>query len=171
MAAVVFDAVTVAKFGDHLQIKQGPLFQALGLNKPILGLQFGESDLQFLLDRAHGGFEIFLAGDMVAAGKNSHLVDILHHYSAQGIDDGNGLNGIAKKLDPHRMFFFMGRKDVNHVAPDPERAAMKRVIVALIEHEGQAPQNLLHRIFLAGPQEQMHVFVFVRRTEAINARH
>ena len=171
MAAVVLDAVAVAQLADHLQVEQGALLQPLGLDQPVFLLQIGQPHLQLFLDGVHGRLEVVLTGDEVAAGKDGHLFDISQHHTAQWIDDGYRLDGVAEEFDPYRPFLLMGGEDVEHVAPHPKGAAMEGILIALVEHEGQPPQHLLHGLIDADAKEKVHVAVLLGRTEAVDAGH
>jgi hypothetical protein len=58
VARVVFDAVAVTQFQDHLQVETGALLQALGFHQLVVGAQvfqaLGQLDLD-ALDGAHQG--------------------------------------------------------------------------------------------------------------------
>ena len=152
VAAVIFDPVAITKLADHFQVEHGPLLEPLRLDQAILRLQFGKANLELILDRAHRLLEVVLAGDKVAAGKDGHLLHIGNHHSAQRVDDGDSVNGIAEKLDPDRPILFVHREDVDRIAAHAKGAAMEGELVAFVEHEGQAPLDLLHWIVLAFSQ-------------------
>jgi len=67
--------------------------------------------------------------------------------------------------------FVVGRKNLNHISPHPERPAPKIDIVALVENLHQPPQNVLAADALPFFQKQQHAVIRLGRTKAVDAAH
>ena len=169
MPAVVLNPVAVAELLDHLQVEHGALLQPLRLDQPVLAVKGLQPLLQLRLDGLHGNLQPVPGGDEMTARKDGIFGQTLKHHAAQRIDNGNGLDGIPKEPDPDRPLLLVDRKNIDHIPPGPEGAPVKGDIVSLIEHVDQTPLHLLRRKIAPRLQEEMHVLIFLRRAEAIDA--
>ena len=73
MAAVILDAVAIAEFLDHLQIKIGALLQTLRFQQSVFLFEKGKPLLQFFPDSMHGKLLSFAGNYEVAGGENRYL--------------------------------------------------------------------------------------------------
>ena len=62
----------------------------------------------------------------------AHLESFCSTTPAQRIDLADRLHLVTEKFDPERPVTVVGRKDLDHIAAHPERAAMKIHVVTLV---------------------------------------
>jgi hypothetical protein len=129
---VVLDAVAEAQLPHHLQVEEGALADALGLDKLALGLEFGHACLHLFLDGHQSPAAHQLRGDVVGSRVDSDFFESPQGLAPQGIDFLDGFHVIAEKLHPDGPVLFVGREDLYPITPHPEGAPVKIQVVALI---------------------------------------
>ena len=165
---VVFDAVAIAGLLHHLHVKAGALMDSVGFKQ-----------LSLLLELAPPPFELAQnARDRLLAAVGRHHVmrsrvkrqarEGLANWAEKRIYLRQRFHLVAPHLDPIGVVL-VSRVDVNRVAPNAERPAMKVQVVALVLDLDEAAQDFLPRNLLPLLQEQQHSVIGFGRTEAVNA--
>ena len=168
VAGVIFDSGAVPHFLDHLDIIVRALLQALGLQELAVGLELAEPLGEFFLDRLGGPFQDLLGGDVMASRKKVEVAEFLKDPPPKRVDFRDGIDQVAEKLHPDGLVFLIGGKDLDHVAADPEGAAMKVVVVALVLDFHQAGQQVVTGDLLLILHQHDHALVGFRRAQAVN---
>ena len=168
--AVVFDSRAIAHFGHHLQIEPGAGIEPLGLEQFALAAEQFEPLFELVLDRADRAGDPFLRQHKVLRRIDVEFFLLLNRFAAGGMDQRQLLDFVTPKLDPHRVFF-VGRPELDAIAPHAKLAAGEFHVVALVLHVDQLPQHLVAVDLHPAPQADHHRLVIHRRAQAVNARH
>ena len=169
MARVVFDAVAVPEFLDHLQVKVGPFLDPLGLDEPVFQTEERDPLLEFGDDGLDGALAGDFGGDVVAGRKDGRPLQPFDDQAAQRIDFGDLLDPVAEKIDAQGPILFVSGKQLDPVAPDAKDAAMKIVIVALILQGHEVPQKAVTADLQLLFQFDTHAQIVFRRSQAVYA--
>ena len=168
---VVLDALAESDFRHHLQVEAGALLDPLRLDQLHLPdeevLLLDEFDLD-LLDRVE---DLLPPGHVVAGRKHREPADLLPDVPGQRIEELQRLDLVVEQRDAHRVLGVLGRKDVEHVAADPESAALEVELRALVLHLGQAPDGVALRDPVAHRDVQDHAVVLGGVADAVDRRH
>src|SRR5207247_541623 len=127
---------------EDLQVAESALLEPLGLEEPVLRLEEGEPLPELLLDRLDRALELARLGHVVARGVDVDRARPLEHGALQRIDPGERLHDVAEQLDAEGHRLLVGREDLHDVAPHPERAAVKVVVVPLVLVGARPPDAL-----------------------------
>ena len=106
----------------------------------------------------------------MALGINRQPRVLLLHRPEQRVDLRQRFDLISEQLDPVGHLV-VGRKDLDHVPPHPERPAPEVRVVPLVQNLHQPPRNILAADALAFFQQQQHPVVRFRRPQAVDAAH
>ena len=140
VAAVVFDAGTVAEFAYHLDVVVDALLQTLCLKVFADALEISHLFLEVFLDEGNGGFLLVGRRDEevgridAVVGKRGHCVQGLAVQFLQT------LYFVAPEGHSEDTFA-VGQKDVHGVAFDPDAASCRRDVVAHVERVEQTAQQ------------------------------
>ena len=169
MAGVVLDPRAVAHLLHHLDVEVGPLLQALRLQELVFRVQFPEPLPQLLADLDDRPFQVVLRRHVVAARVDRRPPEPLELLPPQGIDDGDRLHRVAEELHPDRPLLFVGREDLDDVAPDAEGPPVEIDVVPLVLDLDQAGEHRVPRDLHPLFEQEEHPVVGLRRTEAVDA--
>ena len=170
VARVVLDAVAEAQLAQHLHVEERALFEPLRLQQALAPAQERQALAQLFLDGAQGVLDLGGGGDVVARRIHVEPFDPLEQRTLQGIDPVDGLDVVAEQLDPDRHRLLVGREDLDHVAPHPERPPMEIVVVALVLHGHQAADDVVAIGPVALREGQVHTLVGLGGPDAVDAR-
>ena len=101
---------------------------------------------------------------------NGDFIQPAQHLAPERIDLGNGIDGIAKEFNPNRPALLIGRKDLDHIAPDPKRAAMKIKVVTLVLNIDQLAEQRVPVHLAAFFDKEDEIKIGLGRPEPIDAR-
>ena len=169
MARVVLDPVAVAELPQHLHVEQRALLEPLRFEQPAARLQEGQALAQLLLDRPHSALELLGGGDVVTRRINVYDVEPVEDGALEGIDAMDRLHHVAEQLDPDGQRFLVGGKHLDDVAAHAERPAVEVVVVALVLHGDQPPDDLVAVDPLALADRQVHLLIRLGRADAVDA--
>ena len=170
VARVILDARTKAHFAQEREIVQGALLQALAFEEFVFLLQLFEPLCQLLLDGLCGALQPTGGGDIVAGRINGDFIQPTQHLAPERVDLGNRINRIAKELDPYRPALLIGRKDLDHIAPDPKRATMKIKVVTLVLNIDQLAEQRVAVHLAALFDKEDEIKIRFGRPESIDTR-
>ena len=168
---VVLDPVAVAELAQHLHVEERALLEALRLQQPAARLEEAEPLAQLVHDALDRALELGGRGHVVARGVDPRVPHRAGGDPAEGIDGHQPLDAVAPELHPQRLRFGGGRKHLDHVAPHPEGAAAEVVVVALVLHRDQGPDEGVPVHGLARPQRHVHAVVGLGLADAVDAGH
>ena len=142
------------------------------LQQLALGLQLGAARVELapdLLDRLLDGA---LAHVVVRCGPDA---DVLHvavdELAGQRVELLQRLDLVAEERRAVGGALAVGREDLQRLAPDPERAAPQRLVVAVVLDRHELAQQLVAVDLLALLEQDQVVVVGLRRAEAEDRRH
>lgn len=171
VARVVFDAVAVAQFENHLQVETGALLQTLGFHQFVVAAQVFEAFLQLDFDVFDGVEQGFPGRHIVALrveGETRHLAD---DFAGQRVKRGNALDFVIEQFDADRFQIGFRRVDIDHIATYAERCAGKIHVVAGVLQVGQTPQQRTLIEFVPAIDVQHHLQIGFRAAQTVDARH
>ena len=102
---------------------------------------------------------------------NGDFIQPTQHFAPERVDLGNGLNRIAEEFNPDRPALLIGRKDLDHIAPDPKRAAMKIKVVTLVLNIDQLAEQRVPVHLAALFDKEDEIKIGLGRPEPIDARN
>ena len=102
MARVVLNALAVAHFREHFQVKAGALLQALGFDQLALAHKFFQPVGQLDLDGFHRHQHLLARRHIVAARVHGKAWNLLPNAPGERIKQLQGLNLVVKQLHPDR---------------------------------------------------------------------
>ena len=144
MTRIIFDAVAIAEFLHHFQVKLSALLQALSLHQTVGGLKLGQSDGQLVADVAHGSVEIVAVRHVMAGGVDNGLGDAAQHLAGERIDFADAVDDVPEKFQTQGAFVFIGGDNFQYVAAHAECAAMEVVVVAGVLDIHQVAGDVFH---------------------------
>ena len=168
---IVFHAVAVAEFLQHLDIEASALLQALSLHQLVLLLELGEPLGQLLLDHLNGLEHGLPGGHIVALGIDGDAPHPLDHLAGERVEDTDFLHLVIEQLDAHRLFLFFRRENVDHIAPHPVGGAAEIHFVAGVLQLRQPPQQLALVDMITTHQVQHHGVVAGRVAQTVDGGH
>ena len=171
MAGIVFNTIAVADFLDHLQIKKGALFDALGFDELVGVTEEIHTRVEFLNDGARGLVKGCFASHVVTGRKQGHLLDMTASGACDGVELINIFDLIPEEIDAHGQILFVGRKDLDPVTPHPKHTAVKIHIVALVVNRNQLIKQAFPRQVHARRDVDAHGKIVFRRTQPKDAGH
>ncbi len=107
---------------------------------------------------------------VVRGGVDGEAGELLQLHAAQGVDLGDGVDGVAPELDAYGALVVVRREDLDGVAAHPEAAAVKVDVVSLVLDLDQALQELVPPEFITLAQAYLHLLVRLGRADAVDAR-
>ena len=140
VAGVVLDAVAETHLAQHLEVVVGAHPQALGLEELAFGLQDLEAVGELGLDPDHGPGHPVVGGDVVRRREHHQLLELAEDLAGERVEAHESLHRVAEQLDPESALF-VGREDVDGVAPHPELTPREAELVALVGHIDEAGQD------------------------------
>ena len=146
------------------------MLQALALQEFVFRLQFGEPLGQLFLNGLGGALHPTGGGDVVAGRINGDFVQPAHHLAPERVDLGNCIDRIAEEFDSDRPALLIGRKDLDHIAPHPKRAAMKIKVVALVLNIDQLTEQRVPVHLAALFDKEDEIKIGFGRPQPIDAR-
>ena len=168
VAGVVLHPVAIAHLVEHLEVVGGALLQALGLQKPALAIE----QIQPLPKLPANGLDRIgqplLGGHKVLGRVDVDAFKALEDLAGGGVHVANRLHLIAKQFDPHQPVF-VGRADLQDIAPHPEAAPGNLHIVASVLVVDQLPQGRPQVEGVAYLEFDGRLEVFARNTQAVDA--
>jgi len=157
VARVVFDAVAVTQFQDHLQVETGALFQALGFHQLVVGAQVFQALGQLDLDALNGAHQGFARRDVVAFGVEGETRQFADHFAGQRVERRQALDFIVEQLDADRLQVGLRRVDVDHIAAHAEGGTGEVHVVARVLQARQPTQQFALVEFVATVDVQHHL--------------
>jgi hypothetical protein len=171
MPGVVLDTVAVPHLGHHFQVELGTLRQALRLDQLVLRVQLLQALLELELDGIHRAEHALPRGRVVRLRVHRIAHHLAQAFAGERIEHAQLLDLAIEQFDAQRLAVGFRREHVDHLAPDPERAAMQLVLVARVLQLGQVVDQvaLLDPLTLGEDQPQRQI-VF-RRAQAVDSRY
>ena len=170
-AGIVLDAGAAAGGLDHLQVKGGALFQALGFQQLSLGAHVGQGGDQLGLDAFHGLLQRGARRHIVAVGVDLDGVQGAGLVARQRIELGDAVHRVAEQLDAPGAVFLVGGEDVHHVAAHSESTTREVVVVAAILQRDQVLDGGVAVYAVAARDADGGAGIGFHRADAIDARH
>ena len=167
--AVILNAGAVAQLPHHLNVVQGALGDALGLQQLVVGLEEGHPFLHLPVDLLDGGGHFFLGGHIVGGRVDGHMVHHPGGGAGDHVDLADPVDLVPEELHPDGPVVGVDGENFHRVPPDPEAVAVEGHVVALIADLRELVQQLLHGPLLAGAQGDDHVGVVDGVPQAVNA--
>ena len=79
--------------------------------------------------------------------KDRHMSELRLHLSGQGINLCNAVHLITEKFHPVGLTSGIGRENLQHVSPYPERAALKIHVIPHVLNINQLVNDLIPVLF------------------------
>ena len=169
VARVVFDAVAHPRRLEHFEIEVGALFEPLRFEQFAFVHELVEAGLELFLDLddrlAHRRFW----RDVVGVGVDA---DVLHHgrlFPRQRVEFRDAFQFLAKEGQPPCPVVEVGREDFERVAPHPEGAPEKRLVVAFVLLRDEVGDDLALVVGFADLEVLRHRTVGFHRSDAVDA--
>ena len=169
VAGVVLDAGAEAGLPHHLNVKIGPLGDALGLQEHVLALEVFDALAQLLLDVVAGGVDLLLGDDVVGGRVDHDMLQLAVDPAGQLVDLADAVDLVPEPLDAEDKVTPLGGEDLNGVAPDPEVGPLQGHVIAGVLDRHQLLQDLVPVFFHAGPEGDGHALEFVGTAQAVDA--
>ncbi|MFM1943704.1 MAG: hypothetical protein RI897_2686 [Verrucomicrobiota bacterium] len=141
MAGVVFDTGAEAHFEHHFDVILCAHFDALGFEEFSVFFEKGDTFGEFLLDCAHGTFNVFHGGNELFAGEDGNEFEVFDTVAGEGVDTGEAVDGFAEELDAEGVFG-LGGVDLDRIAADAELAAFEGDVVAGVLEVDESGEEL-----------------------------
>ena len=171
MARVVLDPVAVADLPQHLHVEQRPLLEPLGLEEPPARPEEAEPLPQLVRDARQRLLELRRRRHVVARGVDPRLRDDTGGGALERVEGHEPLHAVAPELHPKRLRLRGDGEDLDDVAPNPERAAAEIVVVALVLHGHERPDERVPVHLLADLDRHVHPVIGLGLPDAVDARH
>jgi hypothetical protein len=171
MARVVLDPVAVADLPQHLHVEQRPLLEPLGLEEPPARAEEAEPLPQLVGDARERLLELRRRRHVVAGGVDPRLRDHAGGGALERVEGHEPLHAVAPELHPERLRLRGDGEDLDDVAPDPERPAAEIVVVALVLHGDERPDERVPVHLLADLDRHVHPVIGLGLPDAVDARH
>jgi len=156
---VVFDTLAHAHLVEHLNVVIGALGNALGLDELALCGELLHLRVALGADLFQRG-GLFLGADNVVAGReDGHMLDHVLLGAGEGVELGDAVHLVPKKLHPNGHLTHIGQVDVHRVSVDPELVADKIHVVPLVLQGHQLFAQFIPLHLHAGPQTDDHAAV------------
>ena len=169
VAGVVLDAGAGAGGFHHLEIEQGALFEALGLEEAAGAVELlearGELGLDALDGAGHGGAR----GHVVAVGEDADREEVGVLLAGERIELGDRLDLVAEQGDAPGGVLVVGGEELDGVAADAEGAADEAGVAALVLELGEGAEELALVDLLALAEVDGHRGVVLDRADAVDA--
>ena len=171
IARVVLDTIAMARGFQHLDIKIAALFQTLSFQQFTLAIELIQAVLQLLLDRNNRLIKRWFWRHIVRVRIDADLFKGPCTLTGQRVKLGDGFQFLPKEGQLPGPVLQVGREDLQCIATHPERAALKRLIIALILLRHQIRHHLALVVFFANLQILGHRRIGLNRADAVDARH
>ncbi len=168
VAGVVLDAGAVAELAEHLEVVEGPLLDALGLDGLAEGLEAGDLSGELGLDAGHGRAEGFGGRGEERARVDHDRLEGLADFAEQGVDGQEGLDPAVLELDAVGRVL-VAREDLDDIAADAEGAALEVALLALVLDGDELLEEGLPADGLAEGEREAHGVVGLRRADPVDA--
>ena len=116
VARVVLDALAVAHFAEHFQIKPRALLQPLGLHQLAVGHQLLQAPASSALMVSTAASTLVARRHVVAAGVHRKARNLLLDTPGERVEQLQALDPVIKQLDAHRQLGMFGREHIDGVA-------------------------------------------------------
>ena len=170
-ARVVFDPGARTGRLQHLKIKVGALFQPLCLKQFALDIQLFQAVKELILDALDRLLQRRARGDIVRIRIDADLLKTVGLGPRQRIKFYNCFKLFAKEGKAPSPVVKVGGPNFQTVAPHPERATRKCLIVAAVLLGHQFGNHLALVVKLANRQVLGHGRIGLDRADAIDTRH
>jgi hypothetical protein len=167
---VVLDAGARADLPHHLDVVRRAHPQPLCLEELALALERSELVLELELDAPDRLLHPLRARHVVRGREDVELLVLGDDLAGERVERAQPLDLVTEELDANRVLL-VDREDLERVAPDPERAAGERHVVAGVLDLDELTQDRVAVVLLAHLQPQHPVDVLLRGAEAVDARH
>ena len=157
-----------ADLPHHLDVVRRAHAEPLGLEQLALPLEGRELVLELELDAADRPLHALGAGDVVGGGEDVELGVLGDDLAGEGVEGHQPLDLVAEELHPDRELL-VDREHLEGVAPDPERAAAERHVVAGVLDLDEPAQDRVAVALLPDAQVEHAVDVLLRGAEAVDA--
>ena len=171
MAGVVFNALAVAHFTEHFQVKTRALRQALGFHQLAFALEEGQPLAQLFFDGFHSGQHLVAWRDVMAARVHGKAWDFLLDAPGERVEQLQAFHLVVKQLYAQRQLGVLCREHVNGVAAHTEFAPAKVQVVALVLHTHQLGNGIALAQGVARAQRHDHAVVALGLANAVDGRH
>ena len=171
IAGVILDPLANPGRLDHFDIERRALGQPFHFQQFTLGVQFLQPCFQLHLDIADRLRQRGPRRHVMAVGVDGDLVQRGGLLPGQGIELVDRLDLVAEQGNPPGPVLLMRGENVDHLAAQPERAALERDVVApVLQFDQRAGQRVTVDL-AAGLQLHHHPRIRLDRADAVNARH
>lgn len=164
---IVLDAAAEAGLAEHFNVKIRALGDSLGFEKFSLTPEVLDPLLQLLLNLIAGAVDLLLRHDIVRGRENIYMPEFSVRLSRNRLDLRDAVYLIAEKLNAENIVRAFGRIDLEHIAVQAVAAALQ-VVIALIVDIRETVADFLRALLHAGAERDCHLFVVIRRTEAVD---
>ena len=170
VAGVVLDARAVAELAQHLEVVEGALLDALGLDGHAPGLEMGDLLGELGLDAGDGRAEGLGGGREEGPGMDHDRVEGLADLAEERVDGRDGLDPAVLELDAVGRVL-VAREDLDDVAADAEGPPLEFALLRARTGRRRAFRGGALRPRVSPALERKaHRVVGLRGADAVDAR-
>src|SRR5688572_11581927 len=169
MHRVVLDARAIAGLLEHLEVIHRALAKPGRFEQLSLGLKLLETLFQLLLDIANRRAQLVLCCNEVLRRVDVDFEPLHQELPGQRIDLDDSLDLVAEELHAQRNVL-IGGKDLEGVAPYPERSSRERHVVSVVLNIDQMPDDLVSPRLTTAAERYHRLRVFLWGPQTIDAR-
>ncbi len=136
----------------------------------FLRLHLLAASLELVANLAHRPLDGRLVGGVMGGRPDAGVLELRVDLAREGIEMLHRLDLVAEEDGAERALG-IGREDLERLAPDPERTAAERLVVARVLHVHELAQDRVAIGHVAPAQHQHLLVVLLRRAHAIDAGH
>ena len=167
---VILDPRAIANLKEHLDIITRTSPEPLGFEQLAVLLELFQTLLQFVLDRLDRTLDALLRQHEVLGRVDVHFLLLLDHRAGCRVDDGEGLDLVAEKLDPVADLF-VGGPEFHHVAPDAELAAREVDVISVVLDVDEPQEHLIAVDDLPDVEPDHHLAIILGRAKPVDRGH
>src|SRR5690625_648897 len=167
---IVLDTRTGTNLPHHFDVVSGAHTQALRLQQFALLLELLQAFGKLFFDAGDRTFHPLGTRNVVRGREHENLALLTNGVASQGVQRLNAIDLVAEKLNADSQFLVHG-DDLDRVPADAERPPGKGHVVPVILHLNETPQELVALNLLPDFQPHHSIDIFLRGTQAVNARN